>query len=342
MDFSYSEEQSMLLASCERLVRERCSFEARRALTAQSPQTLPPLWAEFAQLGLTALRVPEAAGGMDRPLIDGVLVAQALGRGWLLEPFVDCALAAVTTLARAPQSEAGAAALAEIAEGKAVIVALDAVRTENGRVHGIASHANYADALLALDGDRLLLLQTEHATQRGWRQFDGSAAAQVECALDAETITLAQGEAAEAAWHAGRQVARVGRIAEGMGLARTVLDLTAEYLRTRKQFGQPIGRFQALAHRMADLATQYEMAQSLMLAAAMKVETADGDRTLDAAQVIAHRTLRAIGQQAIQLHGGIGMTDELAVSHYVKRLLAIELELGDVDTALSRFAAAAH
>jgi alkylation response protein AidB-like acyl-CoA dehydrogenase len=133
-------------------------------------------------------------------------------------------------------------------------------------------------------------------------------------------------------------VARLGRIAEGIGLARTVLDVTADYLRTRKQFGQPIGRFQALAHRMADLAIRYEQAQSLLWAAAMKLDGADGARALDAAQVMAHRALRAIGQEAIQLHGGIGMTDEYAVSHYVKRLLAIEIELGDVDTALSMLA----
>jgi alkylation response protein AidB-like acyl-CoA dehydrogenase len=145
----------------------------------------------------------------------------------------------------------------------------------------------------------------------------------------------ATGEAARSAWQAGTIAARVGRFAEGVGLARVVLDMTAEYLRTRKQFGQPIGRFQALAHRMADLLTQCEQAQSLAWAAAMKLDP----RTVDAAQVVAHRAFRAIGQQAVQLHGGIGMTDEYAVSHYVKRLLAIELELGDVDTALARFAA---
>jgi len=116
---------------------------------------------------------------------------------------------------------------------------------------------------------------------------------------------------------------------------RIVEQQAAEYLRTRKQFGQPIGRFQALAHRMADLLTQCEQAQSLAWAAAMKLDP----HTVDAAQVISHRAFRAIGQQAVQLHGGIGMTDEYAVSHYVKRLLAIELELGDVDTALARFAA---
>ena len=254
MDFSYTEEQSLFVASCERLVRERCSFETRRREAAAAAETPSPLWPEFAALGLTALRVPEDLGGLGRPLIDGVLAAQALGRGW--------------------------------------------------------------------------------------RQFDGTAAAELEAPV-AAAATLAQGAAAIDAWRVCGNVARVGRLAEGIGLAKTVMELTAEYLRTRKQFGQPIGRFQALAHRMADLAIGYEQAQSLLLAAAMQAEAADGARALDAAQVMAHRALRAIGQESIQLHGGIGMTDEYAVSHYVKRLLAIEIELGDADTVLARFAAAA-
>jgi alkylation response protein AidB-like acyl-CoA dehydrogenase len=340
MDFSYSEDQSMFVTSCERLVRERCTFDARRAVAQSPAERLPPLWPEFAQLGLTALLVPEAAGGLGRPLIDGVLVAQALGRGWLLEPFVDCALAAAATMQRAPQSSAREAALASIADGSRVIVAFAPEQAGRGSVRATAAHASYADAALLFDGERLLLLPLARAQRRSWRQFDGTAAAEVDCPL-ADVVTLAHGDAANAAWRAGRDVGRIGRIAEGVGLARTVLDDTAEFLRTRRQFGQPIGRFQALAHRMADLAILHEQAQSLLLAAAMKVDAADGGHALDGAQLMAHRALRAIGQQSIQLHGGIGMTDELALSHYVKRLLAIELELGDADTVLARFAAAA-
>jgi alkylation response protein AidB-like acyl-CoA dehydrogenase len=340
MDFSYSEDQSMFVASCERLVRERCTFEARRRAAGAPAEAASPLWSEFAQLGLAALLVPEAAGGLDRPLIDGALVAQALGRGWLLEPFVDCALAAVSTLARAPQGAPRDSALAAIADGSSVVVPMAQAQVTGGAVRSTAPHASYADAALLMHGGRLLLLPLAQSQRRGWRQFDGTAAAEVECPLTG-ALTLAQGEAAVGAWREGRDVARIGRIAEGVGLARTVIDLTAEYLRTRKQFGQPIGRFQALAHRMADLAIGYEQSQSLMLAAAMKLDAADGARALDAAQVMAHRAFRTIGQQAIQLHGGIGMTDEYAVSHYVKRLLAIEIELGDADTVLARFAAAA-
>jgi hypothetical protein len=339
MDFSLSEDQSMFVTSCERLVRERCGFDARRAVARSPAEQLPPLWAEFAQLGLAALRVPEAQGGLGRPLIDGVLVAQALGRGWLLEPFIDCALAATAALARSPQGAARDAALAAIAEGRSLVVPLAEARVAGAEVRGTAPHASYADALLIADGASLRLLPLATASRRGWRQFDGTAAAEVIGRLD-DSAVIAQGEAAVAAWQAALDAARLGRIAEGVGLARTVLELTAEYLRTRRQFGQPIGRFQALAHRMADLAIRHEQAQSLLLAAAMKPGAADGARLLDAAQVMAHRAFRSIGQEAIQLHGGIGMTDELAVSHYVRRLLAIELELGDADTALARFAAA--
>ena len=340
MDFTYSEEQSMFIASCERLVRERCGIEARRRAAAGAADAPAPLWREFAELGLTALLVPEDAGGLGRPLIDGVLVAQALGRGWLLEPFVDCALAAASVLARLPQSAERDRTLAAIADGSSVAVPLAETEIGNGSVRATAAHAGDAGVALLLDDDRLLLLTLAPSQRCRWRQFDGTVAAAIDCPLAGAT-TLARGAAAVDAWRIGRNVARVGRLAEGIGLARTVMDLTAEYLRTRKQFGQPIGRFQALAHRMADLAITYEQAQSLMWAAAMRADAADGARMLDAAQAMGHRALRAIGQQAIQLHGGIGMTDEYAVSHYVKRLLAIEIELGGADTALARFAAAA-
>lgn len=334
MDFDFSEEQSMLASSCERLVRERCTFEARRAQVKSDPATRPTLWKDLAELGVTALCVPEEAGGLARPLIDGAMVAQTLGRGWLLEPYIDSALAAATALAGLPAGAARDEWLGGIAGGERIVVALHDTQPQGARVGGAAAHASYADAVLALSDGRVLLAPAKALTRRNYRQFDGCAAAEVTFAAS-DAVSLGSGDGAQKAWQAGRTAARVGRIAEGVGLSRVVLDVTAEYLRTRKQFGQPIGRFQALAHRMADLLTQCEQAQSLAWAAAMKLDA----RTVDAAQVIAHRTFRAIGQQAVQLHGGIGMTDEYAVSHYVKRLLAIELELGDVDTALARFAA---
>jgi alkylation response protein AidB-like acyl-CoA dehydrogenase len=376
MDFDLTEEQSMLVASCERLVRERCGFDGRRAQARQLPQMRPPLWTDLTELGLTGIAVPEALGGMARPLIDGALVAQTLGRGWLLEPYIDCALAAAAILSHAPGSTARDTGLAAIARGLRIIVPATHAQRGSSEMLVQAPHGAYADVVLVYVDDQIQALMTTGARKRGWRQFDGTPACELGCPT-AGMMLIAEGEAARIAWQAGQVVAKVGRIAEGVGLAKTVLDATADYLRTRRQFGQPIGRFQALAHRMADLAILYEQAQSLMLAAAMRSAPAGSGfgkgaaaangaaadaqaatvaagaaagaaasvnaaaRTLDAAQVVAHRAFRAIGQQAIQMHGGIGMTDEYAVSHYVKRLLAIELELGDVDSALRRFADAA-
>src|SRR5512134_2927495 len=145
MDFAHSEDESMFIASCERLVREKCGFDQRR-LVAQAPGEAPPsLWPDFVQLGLTGVLVPEAMGGLERELIDGALVAQTLGRGWLLEPYVDCALAAAAALAHAPQSGDRDAALAGIADGR-IVVPMAQVQTGDGSVRGSGPHLGCADA----------------------------------------------------------------------------------------------------------------------------------------------------------------------------------------------------
>ena len=339
MNLDLTDEQSMLVASCDKLVKNRCTFDARREQARQLPQAWPKLWADFAELGLTGLAVPESLGGSGRPLIDGALVAQSLGRGWLLEPFVDCALAAVAMLARCPADATRDTALRSIASGHKIMVPSRRASWREETLVVEAHHACYADGVLTLLDDRLLLALTAGGRKVFWRQFDGTAGGRVRVPPSA-VFKLAEGEAAHSAWRIGDQVARLGRIAEGVGLARSILDITADYLRTRKQFGQPIGRFQTLAHRMADCLIAHEQAGSLLLAAAIRLGSPDGTRTLDAAQVLAHRAFRRIGQEAVQLHGGIGMTDEYQISHCVKRLLAIELELGDADMALRRLAAA--
>lgn len=338
MDFDLTEEQSMLVASCDKLVAARCSFEARREQARQLPQVWPALWADLSQLGLTGIVVPEAFGGSARPLLDAMLVAQSLGRGWLLEPYVDCALAAVSMLTACEADATRDTALRSIASGHKIMVPSHRASWRDGTLVLEAHHACYADGVLTLLDDRLHLALTTGSRKVHWRQVDGTAAGRVRVPATS-VFALAEGEAAHRAWRFGTQVAKLGRIAEGLGLARVTLELTAEYLRTRRQFGQPIGRFQALAHRMADALVALEQAGSLILATAIKLGTPEGVRSLDATQVLAHRALRLIGQEAVQLHGGIGMTDEYQVSHCVKRLLAIELEIGDVDMALRRIAA---
>lgn len=339
MDFDLTHEQSMLVASCERLVKQRCTLDARREQARQLPQAWPKLWADFAELGLVGMLVPESHGGTAQSMLDAALVAQALGRGWLLEPFVDCAMSAATMLARCPPVAARDTALRSIASGLKIMVPAHRAGWRGDVLIVEAHHICYADGVLALVDDKLHLALTPGGKKVFWRQFDGTASGRVRC-TSASVFTLAEGEQARLAWRAGDQAARIGRIAEGAGLARAILDVTIDYLRTRRQFGQPIGRFQALAHRMTDCLILHEQVTSLMLAAAHRVGSPDGARLLDAAQVMAHRAFRRIGQESIQMHGGIGMTDEYQISHCVKRLLAIELELGDIDMTLRRLVAA--
>ncbi len=335
MDFSTTDEQNMLLDSCDRWARQRGGFSNRRELLTHPPAERSRLWSELAEMGLTALLVPASNGGLERPLIDAALVAQSLGRGWLIEPFAECAIGAAHMLAQAPASGVAAQTLAAIASGEQIVVPLASGPTAASPGANV-TQAAAADALLSYDGESLLLVRRGDAALSAYRQFDGTPGATVRWD-PALATALARGDPARHAWQRGLAAMAIGRIGSGLGLARTVLDLTADYLRTRQQFGQPIGRFQALAHRLADLLVDYEMAQSIWLAAALRPAS---PRTLAAAQVLAHQALRAIGQQAMQLHGAIGMTEELAISHYVKHLLALEITLGPRDDALHDFMAA--
>jgi hypothetical protein len=226
----------------------------------------------------------------------------------------------------------------------------------DGAIRGLARHAGIADAVLAwwsgsgdADAARLVLVEAGALERTPWRDVDGTPSGRIQASAG-EAIPLADGAAATAAWQAGAVLGQVGWMAEGLGLARAALDLTAEYLRTRQQFGQPLARFQVLAHRMADLLLEWELAQSLVWAAAMDPDGAgDGPARADtgagrvlAAQVKMHRLLRRVGQETIQLHGGIGMTDAYALAQLVRRMLAIELALGSADAALARYAALAR
>ena len=341
MDFDFSEEQSMLASSCERLVRERCGFEARRALLKTDPATRPALWKDLCELGVTALCVPEDAGGLGRPLIDGALVAQTLGRGWLLEPFIDSALAAAMTLAGAPASSARAEWLEGIASGERIVVPLADAQAQGARTRGLAAHASYADGVLVLVDGKLLLAPAKATKRRNYRQFDGSAAAEVEFAA-ADAIVLGSGDVAQAAWQAGRTAARVGRFAEGVGLSRTVLDSTAEYLRTRKQFGRTLSEQQVLQHRVAEHYRAWNSARHLVrhaLADWEAVQPKERERRVSAAKYMTGTAGRSIALDVLQLHGAIGLQEETAISHYSKRLIGNDLLLGHAATHLGRFAA---
>jgi len=296
MDFSYSEDQSMFVASCERLVREQCGFDARRAVARSPAEKVPPLWAEFAQLGLTSLLVPEELGGLARPLIDGVLVAQALGRG-----MAAWSLSLTARLPRGPRGALAAGrrarrgALAAIADGRSIrpcrsarrkVAAAKCAARQRTRASGCGSVRRRRAPVpaAAVDGEPARLAPVrrhrggrgERAHRRRGRDRPG------------------RGRRCRLAGGARGGAHRPHRRGRRPGPRRDRRHPPSTCGRGGSS-AKPIGRFQALAHRMADLAIRHEQAQSLLLAAAMWLDAADGARTLDAAQVMAHRAFRSIG-----------------------------------------------
>jgi len=207
------------------------------------------------------------------------------------------------------------------------------------------AHAAAADFLIvsARLGDDLALFlvpcDAAGLTLDAYPTLDGTRAAEAHLAgvrLPAGALLPAGADVLERALGVGL----AALCAEAVGIMKATIDATVDYLRTRRQFGQPIGRFQALQHRAADMLLHYEQAKSMSYLAAMRCtskDAAERRRALSAAKVVTGRAVRFIGQQAVQLHGGMGMTDELVVSHWFKRLTAIEIEFGDSDTHLQQF-----
>jgi alkylation response protein AidB-like acyl-CoA dehydrogenase len=375
MDFDLTAEQQLLGDTVQRLLAKEYAFEARRRILRSPEGWSRAAWGRLAELGLLGLQVPEAHGGMAPAPVETLLTMTALGKALCLEPYLSSAVLG-TALLRAQAGEAQQAALLPaMAAGERIAVpahgepgarydlsrvATRAVREGAGwRVRGrkaVVLHAPAADHLLVSartaggeadeGGISLFLVPREAAGVRllAYRTIDGPVAAEVEldAALPADALLGAEGTAFAAiasAWDLGL----AALCAEAVGVLQATLDATLEYTRTRKQFGVPIARFQALQHRMADMLIHVEQARSMGYLAALKAGEPDlreRRRALSAAKVVVGQACRFVGQQAVQLHGGMGVTDELAVSHCFKRLLAIELSLGDTDHHLERFVAA--
>ncbi|MCC6880499.1 MAG: acyl-CoA dehydrogenase family protein [Rhodocyclaceae bacterium] len=355
MDFSFTEELQQLEDTVRRFVAKDYTFERRRAILASAEGWSREAWQQIADLGLLALNVPEAHGGLGGGPVDTLVVMNALGPGLPLEPYLASAVAATALLRDCP---AQAGLMEKMAAGERIAVIADA------EPHGVATlcraagtdflldgrkcvvaHAATADLLIVsahLGDDLALFLVPRDApglALDSYPTLDGTHASEVRLdgvRLPAAARLEADGDALERALHIGL----AALCAEAVGIMKATLDTTVDYLRTRRQFGQPIGRLQALQHRAADMLMHYEQAKSMSYLAAMRCTAQDARerrRALAAAKVTVNRAARFIGQQAVQLHGGMGMTDELIVSHWFKRLTAIELACGDSDTHLQHF-----
>jgi len=366
MDFTFKEEQQQFADALRRWVDKDYGFELRRKIIHSDAGVSDEAWATLVELGMLALPVPEAQGGFNGSAVDMMVVMQELGRGLVVEPYFATVLGAQFLklaggqeglLERVAAGELKlACALGEQQSRHAVNDVLAADSAGAGRITGrktVVLHGGQAGAFIVsarssgaqrdTDGISLYLVprDAEGVQVTDYRTIDGQRAATVEFKNVQGTLLGAQGEGwplIEAACDYGAALL----CAEAIGAMDAIFAATLEYLKTRQQFGAPIGKFQALQHRMADMFIHLEQARSMAMLAAVKIGSDDAEerrRVVSAAKVRVGQAARFVGQQAVQLHGGMGVTDELPAAHYFKRLAMIEVTLGDADHHLERFIA---
>ncbi|QOY96384.1 acyl-CoA dehydrogenase family protein [Massilia sp. UMI-21] len=371
MNVDFNPEQVQFADALKRWIARDYSFEQRRAMLRSEAGSASQAWATLAELGMTALPVPEAQGGFDGGAVDLFVVMRELGRGLVLEPYFATVLGAQFL-----KLGGGHAALLErVAAGDLKLACALGERQARHALHDIALRAEQAGEGWRLSGEKVAVVYGQDAGvlivsarsaggQRdeagislfalphdapgvqvtGYRSLDGQRAATLRLdgvALPASALIGAAG----AGWDILDAAADYGAgllCAEALGAMEALFEATLDYLKTRQQFGVPIGKFQALQHRMADMFIHLEQARSMAMLAAVKLDGADAAerrRVVSAAKYRVGQAARFIGQGAVQLHGGMGVTDELAAAHYFKRLSMIELTLGDRDHHLARFMA---
>jgi alkylation response protein AidB-like acyl-CoA dehydrogenase len=366
MNFNFTDEQQQFADALRRYLDKQYGFEARQAIVRTEAGVSDEHWSAFAELGLTALPVPEAQGGFDGGTVDMLVVMQELGRAIVVEPYWSTAVGIEALKLSGPGDSEDAALLERAAQGESKLAvafhepharydlfSIDTTATREGNGYALSGtksvvqHGAQADYWIVparLDGEIALFVVARDAANTqitDYRTIDGQRAATL--AFDATPARKLNGRHAGAA--ALEHIADYGVVllcAEAVGALDALNHATVEYTKTRQQFGVPIARFQALQHRMVEMLIHTEQARSATYLAAVRYGSDDVDerrRAVSAAKVRVGQAARFVGQQAVQLHGGMGVTNEVAAAHLFKRLAIIETTLGDVDHHLARFAA---
>jgi pimeloyl-CoA dehydrogenase small subunit len=374
MDFEYSDDQTMLKDSVDLFIQNNYSFEQRRKLVATDEGYSDKNWSQFAELGWLGMPFPEEYGGFGGTPVETMIVLEAFGTGLVAEPYLPTVVLGGGAVLHGGSDEQKQAILPAVAEGKMKLalgfaerqsrynladVETTAKKDGSGYVlngmKGVVFGASMADKIIVVartsgqsrdrDGISLFIVDkgAEGVRVRSYPTADGLRAGEVyleNAKVGADALLGGEGKGLpllEKVIDYG--IAAVS--AEAVGAMKSLNDMTLEYLKTREQFGQPIGRFQVLQHRMVDMFIAHEEAKSMAMMAAMRVDETDEKerkKALSAAKVQIGKSARYVGQQGIQLHGGIGMTDEYAAGHYFKRLTMIDRSFGDTDFHLKRFA----
>lgn len=367
MDFRLTDDQRMLAETLQRFLRENYPIDARHRFAGSEDGFSREMWAQFAELGIVGALFGESAGGFGGSGTDLMVVFEALGGALAVEPFLPTLLAG--SLVAALGSDGQKALLDEIIGGTRLValahgeadsryelnrVSAGAEKAAGGwRITGAKSvvlGGATADTLVvsartsggADDADGISLFLVDAASpgvsRRSYGTIDGYPAAEI--AFDgAPAERLGEQGKAFAAIEAAHARAIVAVCAECLGAMEKAKDLTVEYMHTRKQFGVVIGRFQALQHRMADVLIEIEQLRSAIVNASGRLDGSRGqrERFASAAKNLAGRAGRQTAEEAIQIHGGMGMTWEYPVGHYAKRIVMIDHLFGDTDHHLERF-----
>ena len=371
MDFEFTQEQQQFSDALRRWMEKDYTFEQRKKILHSETGVSADAWNTLAELGMTALPVPEEQGGFNGSAVDMMVVMKEIGRGLVVEPYLATALGAqFLKLAGKQESLLEQVATGELKLAAALgekqarfdlfDIATTAAASGDGYVINgtkvVVIHGGQADQLIVsarssgaqrdTSGISLFVVPANAAgvNRRDYRTIDGQRAADIRFENVQVPASALLGMAG-AGWEILDAAADYGvtlLCAEAIGAMEALNAATLEYLKTRQQFGVPIGKFQALQHRMAEMFMQYQQASSMATLAAVKVASSDPverRRTVSAAKARVGQAARFVGQQAIQLHGGMGVTDEVAAAHHFKRLTMIEQTLGDTDYHLARFVA---
>jgi alkylation response protein AidB-like acyl-CoA dehydrogenase len=375
MDFSFTDEQELLRGTVGKFLAERYDLEKSRAAAKTGAGWQPNIWRAFADdLGILGATLPESVGGLGGGAVELMIITEALGHALVIEPFVETVVLAGGLLQRAGGARAEQL-LSRIALGDAVVAVAAEEPASAGTWHDVSTTARRDGDHWVLDGAKiavssapiashLLVTARTSGAQRDTTglslfllDFDSAApglgveslhtiddrrAADLTfegVRLPADALLGEEGQA----WPALEQTldeATAAIVSEAVGCLRRVLADTVDYTKQRQQFGQPISGFQVLQHRMVDMYLEVEQAVAAQYLAMMKLdaEPAERARAVSAAKATVARAARFVGQSAVQTHGAMGMTEELALGHYFKRLTAIEYQFGTRDRHLARYA----
>ena len=373
MDFELSEDQVLLQESVQRFVQDNYSFEQRRKIVDNDKGFSETHWKQFAELGWLGMAFPEAVGGYGGTPVETMIVMEEFGKGLVAEPFVSTVVLGGGAIIAGGSAEQQQEIVGKIAEGELKLALAFAERQSRYNLADVETKAEAVGNDYILSGAKSVVFGAPSAdkfivsarTSGGSREEVGislflvdSNAAGVAVrgyptvdGLRAGEVTLNNVKIPGSAMVGGKDQgfdildhvidhAIAATAAEATGAMSALNNMTLEYIKTREQFGQPIGKFQVLQHRMVDMFIAHEEAKSMSMMVAMRVSDEDvreRRKAASACKVQIAKSCRFVGQQAIQLHGGIGMTDEYAAGHYFKRLTMIDRSFGDSDFHLARF-----